>query len=92
MTRDDIIKLACDCAGPEYHQTGNPACAISILLAVSGEGKTCLTCRHSTPGEWCAQNVGRPYDASGFGCVRWEAMPAYDPAQHQTGAAPQEDK
>lgn len=34
MTLDQIRRMACACAGPEYHQTGNARCAISILLAL----------------------------------------------------------
>lgn len=37
MTIEQIRRMACDCAGPEYHQTGNARCAISILLASSSQ-------------------------------------------------------
>lgn len=68
MTRDDIIKLACDCAGPEYHQTGNPACAISILLShpISGEGKTPSYCRCGfyPPASTCDCDSAAPQEDS----------------------------
>lgn len=30
---DEAKRMSCDCQSPDYHQTGNPRCVISKLLA-----------------------------------------------------------
>lgn len=30
--RDEVLRLRCECAGPDYHQTGSAACAISRVM------------------------------------------------------------
>jgi len=58
MTIEQIRRLACDCSGPEFHQTGKSACAISILLNQVG----------------CAEGVNERRESSGITPERSEKI------------------